>query len=438
MKLPSIKSQSEPGPFSARNFLFLQGHIGPFFQNLAQLLIDKGAKVHRINFNGGDLVSWNLSGAVEFRESIEKWPVFLARQVQAQGITDICLFGDCRPIHRMAIDSLRATSIAIHVFEEGYLRPDWITMESGGVNAFSSLPKNIEWYIEEEKNVNVTPRHVSVKGKYAERALWDVVYNASVALLHWRYREYKTHKPWPVGTEYWAGARRFFRRPTEKHNAKHQVDVLLQGRQPYFLFPLQLDADSQVRVHSPFGGMTKAIELAIDSFARFSASASRLVFTEHPLDNGVIPLRIVVEKVARERGIESRVFFLDGGSPIELLSAACGVITVNSTIGIQAIEKGVPVKVLGDAIYDLPLLTHQSSLDHFWAQPEGPQPDAVRAFINVVKSKTQINGCFFSRTGRLMAAELIRDRLMRNSAEAHSPRPKSEIFNIAPAIPELV
>ncbi|WP_458339329.1 capsular polysaccharide export protein, LipB/KpsS family, partial [Bordetella pertussis] len=32
----------------------------------------------------------------------------------------------------------RASGVRVHVFEEGYFRPHWVTLERGGVNAHSS------------------------------------------------------------------------------------------------------------------------------------------------------------------------------------------------------------------------------------------------------------------------------------------------------------
>ncbi|KAK0357684.1 hypothetical protein LTR94_038459, partial [Friedmanniomyces endolithicus] len=57
--------------------------------------------------------------------------------------------------------------------------------------------------------------------------------------------------------------------------------------EPYFLFPLQLDSDAQIRLHSPFAGIAEALNLIIASFARHAPADTRLVIKEHPLDNGV-------------------------------------------------------------------------------------------------------------------------------------------------------
>jgi capsular polysaccharide export protein len=46
----------------------------------------------------------------------------------------------------------------------------------------------------------------------------------------------------------------------------------------------------------------------------------------------------------------------------------------SSTVGCQALARGVPVMALGKAIYDIAGLTHQGELDEFWNAPEAPDP----------------------------------------------------------------
>ena len=57
---------------------------------------------------------------------------------------------------------------------------------------------------------------------------------------------------------------------------------------PYFLFPLQLDADSQVRRYSPYSGMKEAIACVLTSFARSAPADTHILIRNHPLDNGLI------------------------------------------------------------------------------------------------------------------------------------------------------
>ncbi|HAV07943.1 MAG TPA: capsule biosynthesis protein CapA, partial [Rhodobacteraceae bacterium] len=44
-----------------------------------------------------------------------------------------------RPIHATAIRVAKARGLKVHVFEEGYLRPYWVTYERNGANGHSRL-----------------------------------------------------------------------------------------------------------------------------------------------------------------------------------------------------------------------------------------------------------------------------------------------------------
>jgi capsular polysaccharide export protein len=120
-----------------RAFLFLQGPPGPLFRRLGEELTRNCIAVHRINLSGGDLRDWRR-GAVNFRGPFSQWPVFLDRFLRENGITDLLLFGDCRPYHVSAHGIAALRTVRTHVLEEGYLRPHWMTLEPDGVNASSA------------------------------------------------------------------------------------------------------------------------------------------------------------------------------------------------------------------------------------------------------------------------------------------------------------
>ena len=60
---------------------------------------------------------------------------------------------------------------------------------------------------------------------------------------------------------------------------------MVEGKR-YFLFPLQLSGDYQIRSHSPFLSMTMALEYVLTSFARHAPPDAILLVKEHPLDVG--------------------------------------------------------------------------------------------------------------------------------------------------------
>jgi capsular polysaccharide export protein len=114
---------------SGRGFLFLQGMPSRFFERLGSALAGRGHAVYRVNFNGGDRVFWRLPNGVDFHGREHEWPDFLDGLVTDNGISDLILFGDCRPFHRAALRVAQRRRLLVHVVEEGYMRPDWITFE---------------------------------------------------------------------------------------------------------------------------------------------------------------------------------------------------------------------------------------------------------------------------------------------------------------------
>ena len=237
-----------------RQVLFLQGLPGRFFARLGAALSERGCDVHRVNFNGGDQWDWPAPGAVNYRGAAHAWPSFLARLIRIRNITDLVLFGDCRPLHRMARAIAAGLGVAVHVFEEGYLRPDWITLERGGVNGFSPFPADPDWCRRQARALPRVEDGPALPSSLERRVRQTLAYYAAYALLAWSFPRYRTHRPWPALVEAVGWAARLGRRRTAARRTRADQARLSPGR--YFLLPLQLDSDYQLRAHSDFDGIT--------------------------------------------------------------------------------------------------------------------------------------------------------------------------------------
>ena len=123
------------GDASGRVFLFLQGPHGPFFRRLAATLAAQGATVRRVAFNAADEAEWRGAGPLNrCLGKGEKYEAWLARYLDAHGVTDVVLYGDSRPEHAMAVALAWQRGLVCHCLEEGYLRPHWVTYERWGNN----------------------------------------------------------------------------------------------------------------------------------------------------------------------------------------------------------------------------------------------------------------------------------------------------------------
>jgi capsular polysaccharide export protein len=394
-----------------RSFLFLQGPASPFFNALAHAIHNAGYKVHRINFCGGDKLYWRGLPAWDFPGPVAALPLFLEEKFARHRFTDIVLFGDNRPIHKSAMEIAGRNSARVHVFEEGYIRPNWITLEEGGVNAHSSIPRDPDWHHWQNNNLTDPGNGEPVGPSMKPRAAHDLIYHLANLLYTRRFPGFRTHRPYNAHIEYAGWIRRFLILPFHARNARHTVERLAREETPFFLFPLQLNSDTQIVTHSPFDGMRDAIKQVVGSFAGHADPNSLLVIKNHPLDTGLIDYRQQIRKLSTENGIAERVRYIDGGHLPTLLRHAQGTVTVNSTVGLSAIHHACPTMVLGEAIYNMDGMTFQGTPDDFWQDRKKPDNTLYKAFRKSVIHSTQVNGGFYSRRGIEMVVPGCLERL---------------------------
>ncbi len=390
-----------------RTFLFLQGPHGSFFPKLGCGLEAAGHQVRRINFNGGDRATW--PSGTDFRGRPADWPTFFKTYLSKEGVTDIILFGDSRPHHVEAVTVARAANVRIHVFEEGYIRPDWVTLERDGVNGHSRLSRDPKWYLEQARGLPAPPAYEPIPSYTTARGWAAFFYYAEVVLQHWRFPFHGSHRSRNPVWEGISFLRRFSRH--DEDAAQTEQDLLKLKGSRYFLFPLQLNSDYQIRVHSPFGEMRPAIEVVLRSFARNAPDGVMLAVKEHPLDSGLKDWRAVVAEMGASLGIADRIAFLEQGDLLELVNGSLGMVTVNSTSGTLSLAAGKPVKVLGDAVYDIPRITDQNPLDVFWIRPTAPDPATYDAFHRVLAHQCLLHGAFLSNAGIDLLVSAAVDRL---------------------------
>lgn len=407
------------GVNQTRSFLFLQGVASPFFSVLARQLRLAGHRTHRMNFCGGDWLLGLFQSHTNYRGALDGLPQALSTVLAQHRVTDMVLFGDCRQIHQLAMGVARHLQVCVHVFEEGYLRPDWITLEQGGVNGFSAMsrvPEEIKrWAADASRSQVVTP-HLSAKPNLSVRATYDIIYRLASTALVWFFPSIRTHRPHNGLLEYAGLARRFGLGRRFEYEARQVIAGLLERKTPFYLFALQLNADFQIKCHSPFPNCLKAIDHVLMSFAVSTTSPelSRvcLVVKNHPLDTGLSQFRSYTKQRAETLGIANRVHFIEAGDLNTLLTHARGVVLVNSTVGMTALALRRPVMALGKAIFGLPGLTHQGELQSFWKQPESPDSRFVEAFMDYVTAHSLVNGDFYSREGIRRGAVASAQRML--------------------------
>nr|WP_245157822.1 capsular biosynthesis protein [Brevundimonas sp. A19_0] len=328
-----------------------------------------------------------------------------------QAFTDVIVFGDTSPHARTVLAEARAQGLGIWLLENGYFRPDWITLERHGVNAESSVPRDADAFA---SVVAVEPQPVPV-GRILP---WHVFHISRYYVLELIGRPFFPHfrpeydpPPWRQAIGHVSRAAKVRRLPPRR-----RVQRLLDDRTPFILVCLQRDGDSQLVRHSDLRDNRTFLGAVLDSFADHAPEDLHLVVKGHPLDAGVVDLERVTHSMARVRGVADRVHPLDGGSLAELCRASRGLVVNNSSAALSALGFGTPVKVLGRAFFDMVGLTDPRPLEAFWTDQTPPDADLFARFRTWVIANTQINGGFHGPCVRRPTAEAIASVMARSAS----------------------
>ena len=398
-----------------RSFLFLQGPHGPFFHRLGKMLRAAGADVWRVGFNQGDSAFWHHRPSyIAYRGTVADWPARFTGLLTEKKITDIVLYGDTRPIHAHAVAIARDRGVRVHVFEEGYLRPYWVTYERGGANGHSRLmTTKVAQMRRALKGLDLDlPDAPARWGDMRQHIFYGALYHWFVMFLNLRYRNFQPHRNITVARELRLYLRRMALMPAHSILRMAATWRIKTGGFPYHLALLQLEHDASFQQHGPFDSMTDFLQMLIEGFAAGAPQHHHLVLKAHPLEDGRVPLRRVIARIARDHGVGARVHYVRGGKLARLLDDARSAVTVNSTAAQQALWRGLPLKAFGTAVYLKPEFVSTQNLDEFFQAPNRPDSRAYRDYRHYLLETSQITGSFYSARGRRQLLRQVVDMML--------------------------
>ncbi|WP_170422067.1 capsule biosynthesis protein [Ruegeria arenilitoris] len=424
--MPSLTAGSH-----RRLFLFLQGPHGPFFSALARALRAAGADVLRVGFNAGDQAFWfDRRSYVPFLNDPETWPDTLQELIRSRGVTDIVLYGDTRPNHSRAIKVAHAMGVTVHVFEEGYLRPWWVTYERAGSNGNSRLMELdvAQMQCALDQSDAQTPPPPSHWGDMRQHIFYGALYHWFVLFLNQRYPNFKPHRELPVSKEFRLYFKRLALMPFHRIRRTWATARVRHSGAPYHLALLQLGHDSSVQAHSDYTCMSDFLEHVISGFAKGAPRHHQLVLKEHPLENHREPLRRKARDIARAHQVADRVHYVPGGKLARLLDDAKSAVTINSTAGQQVLWRGIPLRSFGKSVYDKPEFVSRQSIADFFGNPDTPDHDAYRSYRQFLLKTSQLPGGFYSLRGRKQLLRRAADMMLQD----HDPYQQVLSHNAAP------
>ena len=330
-------------------------------------------------------------------DSIENFKTWLSEFIGLHQIEAIVCFGDCRPPHRVAKHVSSVLGIHFFAFEEGYIRPNYITFEQDGVNFYSNFAQTL--------SVNLKPKAIPVEPiQETNNSYWWMVccaitYYAANLYYRKQYPKYRHHRNLSTAQESWSWIWSLVKRTQHYFTEPLPFKKLIrQYSKQYFVFALQVHNDSQILIHSELKSMEDYIECVVQNFAVNAEPHHHLVLKHHPMDRGYRNYKKLIDELAQRYGVVGRLhYFCDIHLPT-LLKHSLGMVAVNSTTVLQALYHHIPVKVLGYAMYNLPRLTNQYPLSKFWKNPGQVDDEYFHYFRSHLIHYSQLNGAYYGRS----------------------------------------
>ncbi len=411
-----------------RRTLMLQGPMSGFFSHLATLLGERGHEVTKVHFNGGDAFFWRHRGALRFNGKHGVFREWLRALMRERGVDALVLFGQMRPLHAIAREVATELGVEVFVFEEGYLRPHYVTVERRGVNALSRLPRLASFYRD------ATPPPAAPQAQPTGQNFWGMAARAAAyglaALLLWPwYWHNRHHRSLNPMTETWRWLRGGVRRMTRGWVERGELERLCspEHSKRWFLVPLQVHNDSQVRDHSSFETIDAFLETVVASFAAHAPADALLAVKHHPMDRAYTHYAPLLRKLTRRYGLHGRLRYLHDQHLPTLLAHARGLVTINSTVGLQALYHQVPVITLGDSVYAIPGLVFGGELESFWREPGEVDAPLYARFRAHLLASTQLNASFYAQRPALCELPSVREASARRVASPVAPVPVDPI-----------
>lgn len=381
---------------AGKRYLLLQGPMGPFFSELTGWLEGKGREAVNVVFNGGDHFYCRQRSVLYYTQTPAQFARWLKEVWQTYPFDTLVCFGDCRPLHQAARQWANAKGLRFLAFEEGYLRPHFITLEVGGVNAYSSLPQEPDFY---RQLPEMPPRVIQSLKPSTRLRYWHATWYYLIGWFHQKqYPHYRHHKSFSPWYEMRCWIRAWRRKHWYAFSERHMLPRLqnqLDNR--YYLAILQVYNDSQIRQHSPYNDVREYINDVIYSFATKAPATKFLVFKHHPMDRGHRLYAPLIKRLSKKYGVRNRVLYVHDLPMPEMLKHAKAVVTINSTAGLSALIHNKSLKVMGDALYDMKGLTYQGHLHQFWTAGFRPDMKLLGKFRGYLLETTQINEVFYGK-----------------------------------------
>lgn len=272
-----------------------------------------------------------------------KYIAYLRSFIVDKKITFVLMHNDLRWQHALAIEVCKELGICYMVTERGLFRPNTITVDFKGVNALNCIPRKAGFY----RNITVSDKTLK---SYQPNLLSQICTNTKFFLFLLLNKVGQLSKlNTPLANKNYQ-LRNYLSLFVEQ-KFKSYLNRQRTLPKKYIFIPLQVNSDTQILVHSEYQNMQNFITQVEESFYALDSDL-QLVFKVHPMekkDRYHFDLRSIISENSTE----------------ELIKKSDLIVTINSTVGFEALQHHKRVMVIGEAFYKINELVICSSLQSF-------------------------------------------------------------------------
>ena len=328
------------------------------------------------------------------------WEETVGGIMTSRGVTDLVVYGDTRPVHATAIAQARRRGITVHVFEEGYLRPYWVTYERGGANGNSPV---MATSVDQMRRALGGRRHGPAgRPRTLGRAARARLSTGRFTTASSSWRTGTTQRSGPIARSRCGRSSGSISSASRSWAGTGSTGWRRHGASCAAAIPIIWRCCNWSMTQA-FATMAPSRHKRISSTPSSTAShrARRRIITS---SSRRILWRTGARRYARpsagrptNTASPPRVHFVRGGKLAPLLDAARSAVTVNSTAAQQALWRGLPLKCFGAAVYDKPEFVSDQPLAAFFRDPGRPDSAAYRKFRHYLLQTSQLPGSFLRR-----------------------------------------
>ncbi|REJ15370.1 MAG: hypothetical protein C6W58_11440 [Bacillaceae bacterium] len=301
----------------------------------------------------------------ELYNNIKRYINYLNDLHHTYKIDLIITWNDTFMFDRAAKQFAKCNNISLAMFEAGIFRPYTITIDSQGINYGNSVPQDPEFYkqiefdekkleylfsdlMETDQNQLFSIRVPKLKKFYLKERIQDK--------LHVDFLKDEIKLEIIFESLY----QKVKKNITKKFNLWTLNDNFSSEKLPQkFIFvPFQVHDDSQIILNSPkIKDMEQLVEIINKGVSKLNQNCKEkyyVIFKEHPADFG----RVDYSELYQKYKDQDHLIFLKNGNTNELIRKCDLVITINSTVGIEALKSYKPVITLGNAYYNIEGIVH--------------------------------------------------------------------------------